>query len=45
MTTGTLLLYTGASMIAVGIVAGIPALLILRYVYRRIQRQIYTDYN
>lgn len=45
MTTGTVLFYTGAAMIAVAFLAGIPTMLILRHVNRRIRRQIYTDYN
>ena len=41
MTTGTVLFYTGISMVAVSVIAGIPAMLVLRYVNRRIRRQIY----
>ena len=44
MSTGTLLFYTGAAMVAVAILAGIPVILILRYVNRRLKRQIYTDF-
>lgn len=45
MTTGTVLFYTGISMVAVSVIAGIPAMLVLRYVNRRIRRQIYTDFH
>lgn len=45
MTTGTILLYTGAAMVAVSILAGIPVMLILRHVNCRIRRQIYTDFH
>lgn len=45
MTTGTLLFYTGVVMVAVAILAGIPVMLILRYVNRRLRRQIYTDFH
>lgn len=44
MTTGGLLFYTGAAMVAVAILAGIPVILILRHVNRRLRRQIYTDF-
>ena len=44
MTTGTLLFYTGATMVAVGVLAGIPVMLILRHVNRRLKRKIYTDF-
>lgn len=44
MTTGTLLFYTGVAMIIVAVLIGIPTLLILRHVKRRLQRQIYTDF-
>ncbi len=45
MTSGELLFYTGAAMVAVAALAGIPVILILRHVNRRIQRQIYTDFH
>lgn len=44
MTTGTLLFYTGVAMVAVGVLAGLPVILILRHVNRRLKRQIYTDF-
>ena len=44
MTTGTLLFFTGAAMVAIGILAGIPVMLILRHVNRRLKQQIYTDF-
>ena len=44
MTTGALLFYTGAAMVAVAILAGIPVILILRHVNRRLKQQIYTDF-
>lgn len=44
MTTGALLFYTGAAMVVVAILAGIPVILILRHVNRRLKRQIYTDF-
>ncbi len=45
MTTGTILFYTGAAMVVIGVLAGIPVLVILRHVNRRIRRQIYTDFH
>ena len=45
MTTGALLFYTGAAMVAVAILTGIPVILILRHVNRRLKRQIYTDFR
>ncbi len=45
MTTGAMLFYTGIAMVVVATLAGIPTLLILRHVNRRIRRQIYTDFN
>ena len=32
-------------MVAVAVVAGIPVLLILRHVNRKIRQQIYTDFH
>lgn len=45
MTTGTLLFYTGAAMVAVSVLTGIPVMLILRYVNKKIRKQIYTDFH
>ncbi len=45
MTTGTIMLYTGIAMVGVSVVAGIPVLLILRHVHRKIRHQIYTDFR
>ncbi len=44
MTTGTILFYTGAVMVGIAVLAGIPAMLTLHYVNRRIRRQIYTEF-
>lgn len=44
MTTGTLLFYTGMAMVGIGVLAGIPVMLILRHVNRRLRQQIYTDF-
>ena len=44
MTTGTLLFYTGTAMVAVAVLVGIPAMLVLRHVNRRVRRQIYTEF-
>lgn len=45
MTTGAILFYTGAAMVVVAALAGIPVMLILRHVNKRIRRQIYTDFH
>lgn len=45
MTTGTILFYTGAAMVVVAVVAGIPAMLVLRHVNQRIRRQIQREFH
>ena len=45
MTTGAIMFYTGAAMVAVSVLAGIPVMLVLRHVNHRIRHQIYTDFH
>lgn len=44
MTTGTIMLYTGAAMVAAAVIAGIPAMVVLRHVNRRIKQQVNTEF-
>lgn len=45
MTTGEILLYTGAIMVATALIAGIPVVVLLRRLNRRVHRQIYTEFH
>lgn len=45
MTTGEILLYTGAVMVALSLTGGIPVVVLLRRLNRRVHRQIYTEFN
>lgn len=45
MTTGEILLYTGAVMVALSLIGGIPVVVLLRRLNRRVRRQIYTEFN
>ena len=45
MTTGEILLYTGAVMVAMSLIGGIPVVVLLRRLNRRVHRQIYPEFN
>ena len=45
MTTGEILLYTGAVMVVLSLIGGIPMVVLLRRLNCRVHRQIYTEFN